>query len=275
MSGFAGKLQRFLSDNVPWFLQDPNGGAFLEAVGLTLDLGTQTLLTGMRQSNPLRAFVDNLPYIGADRGIRRYPTEPVQSYRSRLQQWRQIKRHAGSHYGQMLNLRPYFLPGAMPTIYCVHQAGDGSSATWHKTDPDGVYSYTRATPSNFDYDGAIDQWSREFWIIDAAGTRLDPLLGLTYYDDGNVYDGGQVYDGGVEGAGDDMKSLIDEYKAAWTTVWAVIVTTTPFDPAGVSAALPDGSTTLPVGNWGSVIDPVTHLPSRPPYAAWYFDLGQG
>ncbi len=272
MSGFAGKLQRFISENVPWFLQDPNGGAFLEAAGLVLDLGTQTLLTGLRQSNPLRAFTDNLKYIGADRGIKRYATTSTQAYRSQLQRWRQIRHFAGTHYGQMISLAPYFAPGATPRLRVVHQMGDGSCSTWHTLDPDGTYSVHRATPSNWAYDVSTFAWSR-FWLIIEA----TPDMGAAAeYDDGTVYDDGTtVYDGyfTAEQAADIVGIILDS-KAAHSALWGVIVVPPgALDPAGTSSTLSDGSTTYPDHNWYLEADPDTGKPTTPEYVTFIYKAG--
>ncbi len=272
---YIGQIQRDISARAPHWIRNGYGGVFLQALGLTLDNAQATLLHGLRQTRPGTAFVDALAYIAADRGIRRYPTEPLASWRLRLKKWRQIKRHAGSHYGQMISLQPYFLPGTLPTIRIVHQAGDGSSATWHTLSPEGVYSVHRAIPSNWDFDGVPSKWSRFWVIIYVPGTRLDG--GLTYYDDGSVFDGGQVYDGVLAAYGADMKAIVDESKAAHSICWGVILTNDPtaFDPTAIATTLPDGSTTLPTGNWGPIVDPATNLPTRPRFASFYFDLGQG
>lgn len=274
MSGFAGKFQRFLSENVPWWLQDQYAGSFLEAIGLTLDDGVQTLITGLRQSNPLQAFVDNLPYIGADRGIRRYRAEPVQSYRSRLQRWRQIRHYAGTHYGEMISLQPYFLPGAIPRLRIVHQAGDGSCATWHTLETDGTYSVHKTTPSNFDYDGAIAKWSRFVLVID--GSTL--LKNVAHYDDGTTWDDGTVWDGYFNATvRDDIVQIVNDSKAAHSMLWAVIIcdNATDFDPTATAITDSDGRTSLPIANWGTAIDPSTGLPSRLKSAHFIFDMGQG
>jgi hypothetical protein len=274
MSIFVGALQQVIARIPPWFIRGRYGSAFLEAIGLTLDVSTETLTRGLRQRYPLACEDASLSVVGGDVGIVQRGTETNESYRVRCAKFRQIKKHAGSHYGQMINLQPYFLPGTLPTIYCVHQAGDGSSATWHKMDPNGVYSYSRATPSNFDFDGVPEKWSREFWFIETAGTRLD-VGGVTHYNDGNVYNGGQVYDGVTAASGADMKAILDESKAAHTIIWSLALTASTIDPTATAAALPDGSTTLPQGNWGPLIDPTTHAPTRPSYLEFYFDLGQG
>jgi hypothetical protein len=273
MSGFVGKLQRFLSDNVPWFLQDPNGGAFLEALGLTLDNGTQTLLTGLRQSNPLLAFVDNLQYIGADRSIRRYSAESVQSYRGRLQRWRQIRHFVGTHYGQLINLQPYFLPGRMPLIRIVHQMGDGSCATWHTMSAEGVYSIYRATPSNWSWDASTGAWSRFWVIIYVDGIGPDTAV----YGDGTTYgDGSTIYGGHLTSAQiADIVSIINDSKAAHSILAGLILATDPtsFDPTGSSVVQPDGSTSYPDGNWATIMDPTTGLPTRLNTAIFPYEIG--
>jgi hypothetical protein len=273
MSAYVGALQQVLATLPPHYLKNRYGRAFLEAFGLTLDVGTESLLRGLMQSYPLRCEEASLSILEADRGIRRRGTETVQSHRVRLASFRQIHAHAGSHYGQMINLRPYFMPGAYPTIYCVHQMGDGSCATWHKMAPDGTYSYTRATPSNFDFDGVPAKWSREFWFIEIAGTRLDGSM--TQYNDGSTYNGGQVYGGVSAVHGADIKAILDEAKATHTIVWTLALTTGTIDPTGTAVTLADGSTTHPTGNWGPLVDPTTHAPTRPAHLRFYFDLGQG
>lgn len=273
MSGFVGKVQRFLSDNVPWWLQDIYGGAFLEALGLTLDLGTQTLITGLRQSSPLLAFVDNLPYIGADRGIRQYPNESTQSYRARLQRWRQIKHFVGTHYGQFINLQPYFLPNSLPALTTVHQAGDGSVATWHRLSLDGVYTVAKATPSNYAWDPSTYRWSR-FWVFIHETTDMAAAAAPAEYDDGTLYDDGvTVYDGTFTDARiADIVAIINESKAAHSMLAGVALIRAGYslDASGVSATLPDGSTTYPAANWYLEVDPSTGLPTRPDYITFLY-----
>lgn len=261
MSGFAGKFQRFLSENVPWWLQDQYAGSFLEAIGLTLDDGVQTLITGLRQSNPLQAFVDNLPYIGADRGIRRYPTEPVQSYRARLQRWRQIRHYAGTHYGEMISLQPYFSPNAVPRLRIFHQAGDGSCSTCHTLDPDGTYSVHRSTPSNWQWDPNLFEWSRFWLVIYVNGVGSDAAK----YDDGTKWDDGTVWDGHLTIAQvGDIVAIVNDSKAAHSRLCGVILAPDPnsFDPAAPTTTDSNGASSMPDGRWYQAADPVTGKPTR-------------
>lgn len=263
MSGYVGRLQRYLAEIVPEFLQGPHAGAFLEAVGLTLDNNLQTLVTALRQAYPLRAFPESLAVIGADRGLRRYPNEATESYRLRLAQWRQILSNAGSPKGAMLNLQPYFLPGAAPRIRIVYQAGDGSSATWHTLQPNGTYEVYRKVPSNWSWDASPALWARYWVIIYATGVGSDAVEyddGVTEYDDGTA-----VFDGHLNASQiADVVALIKEFKAPYSQLQGVFLASDPtsFDPTSSPVTLPDGSTSLPAGNWFVESDPVTGFPTR-------------
>jgi hypothetical protein len=184
VSVFVGALQQVIARIPPWFIRGRHGSAFLEAIGLTLDVSTETLTRGLRQRYPLACEEDSLSIIGGDEGIVRRGTETSESYRLRCAKWRQIRRHAGSHYGEMINLQPFFLPATLPILVTVHQAGDGSSATWHTLPPDGVYTYDRATPSNYQWDSSAYRWSR-FWVF-IQETADMAAAGPALYDDGTV-----------------------------------------------------------------------------------------
>ena len=166
MSGaFVGTIQKLVATFAPWFLRGSNIGTFLEASALSLDDVVESLRQGLRLSQPLRCDESALPVIARDRGMRLYASEPVASQRQRLSQWRQLRRQFGTHAGQMRNIQPFFLShAAVPRIRIVHQSGDGLSATWHTLEADGTYTWTRATPSNWNWDGNDDQWSR-YWVI--------------------------------------------------------------------------------------------------------------
>ncbi len=112
-----------------------------------------------------------------------------------------------------------------------------------------------------------------FWvIIETTGTRID---GSTLYDDGHHYNGGQVYDGTAAANAVDIIGIINDSKRAATVMWGLILCPSgSFSPTGTAVTLADGSTSYPAGNWGPIVDPVTHLPTRPAYASFYKDLGQ-
>ncbi len=266
MSIYVGLLQRVASELAPSFLRNRYGRSFLEAFGLTLDLATETLHRGLDQALPLFCESSSLPTIGADRGIRRYPTEPEDSYRVRLARWRQIRKHAGSHYGEMISLQTYFLPAAVPMIRIVHQDGLGASATWHTLDADSAYSVHRAEPSNWDWSGDDLSWSR-FWVIVYVDATVGPISNT--WNDGHLWNDGAIWDGyltDVQIA--DIVSIILDSKAAHSALAGVILATDPtsFDPTGSGAGFPDGL-------WRYVVDPATNIPHRLNTAIYAYDNG--
>lgn len=266
MSTYVGLLQRIASESAPAFLRNRYGRAFLEAIGLTLDVCTETLHRGLDQAHPLVCASASLPIIGADRGIRRYPTEPEASYRIRLARWRQIKAHAGSHYGEAISLQPYFLPASVPMIRIVHQDGLGASATWHTLSERGVYSVRRATPSNWDWSGDDLSWSR-FWVIIYVDATMGPLPNT--WNDGHTWNDGEIWGGYLtDGQIADIVSILLDSKAAHSTLAGVILATDPasFDPTGSGAGFPDGT-------WRYVIDPADNLPKRLASALYAYDNG--
>lgn len=273
---WIGDIQRFASTVSVWFLRGRNVGTLLESAGLTLDSARETLRQGLALSRPFDCDRAVLPTLASDRGIRLYASEPEASQRARLAQSKQLRRLFGTQQGELRNVQPFFLGfPAVPTIRIVHQAGDGSSATWHTLAPDGTYSVVRATPSNWDWDTAPSKWSRVWCIIDVS------VLGLSAqsdWDGGQNWDGGTVWDGllGADAIADLVAGLT-EAKAAHEAVWGLIFATDPstFSPTSTPASAGGGRTTLPTGNWGFVVDPVTGLPTRLPSAYFAYDRGPG
>lgn len=268
---YIGRIQKAIAEVSPWFLQGKNRGTFLESVGLLFDNSIESFSQGLQLSQPLRCDPSSLPYMSGDRGIRVYPTEPIASQRYRLSQWYQLRRQFGTHVGEMRNLQPFFLPST-PIIRTVHQAGDGSTSTWHTLDAAGTYTVHRA--ANWNFDGVAAKWSR-FWVI----VYVDQL-GLTQpnWDGGELWDGGQVWDGWYDTTAiDDMVAAINDAKSAHSVLWGVILAPDPatFDPTASVVVDPDGWSNLPAGNWGYITDPVTGQYTRQIGASWVYDLGQG
>ncbi len=275
MSVFVGALQQVIAKIPPWFARGRYGSAFLEALGLTLDVGTETLTRGLRQRYPLACEETSLSVVGGDVGIVRRGTETTESYRKRCAQWRQIKKHSGSHYGQMINLQPFFLPGTLPRIRIVHQMGDGSRCTWHTLNPDGTYEVHRAIPSNWNWDDVPAKWSRFWVIIDVSGLDYNGAA----WGDGTTWTDGSTVWGGYLSSDQraDIIAIINESKAVHTILWGLVFATDPdsFDPTSTAVTDVNGATSLPVGNWGSAIDPATGHASRLSTALFPFSLGQG
>lgn len=279
-----------------WFLET-NGRALLRALGGAFDDMAERAFEGRRQANPYAAGSRTdggvqrecdesmLAFHSRDRGIRIYDTEPTLSKRVRLGRFRQLKKQRGSHSGELYNLQPFWLAAAssiLPTMRIVFQDNKGTpSAIWYTLHPSGRLSVYRKNVSNWNYDGQPTKRTR-FWLI----IHLPPgYSSATYYDDGvTVYDGGAIYDGITTIAIADIVAAVKEAKAAHSKLAAVIVTELQpnaavpggggalvFDPTSTAATLPDGTTSLPTGNWGTVSDPVTGLPTRPTFASWLWE----
>jgi hypothetical protein len=266
-------FRQLLAGLVPKYLRRRNGGSYLESVGMVLDDASQTLVEGLRASMPLLCEEDTLAKIGKDRKLRRMSNETVESFRARLARWRQTWRHSASHYGELMAIQPYFLPGALPILRIVHQSGDGAKCTWHTLLPDGTYSVHRATPSNWSWDASYGAWSRFWLIIYVDG--MGPATAV--YGDGTTYgDGSTTY--GLHLSLQqvlDIVGIVDDIKGPHSTLAGVILATDPasFDPESVAVVEADGSTTLPDGNWGGIIDPSTGLPSRLSTAVFPYEIG--
>lgn len=276
MSTWIGMVQKLIAELGPWYLQQQHVGSFLEAVGLVLDGAVEQLVDGMRLGQPLRSDVSALPVLSRDRRVRIYETEPEDSQRYRLSRFWQLRRQAGTHQGEMRNVQPFFLPGALPVMRIVHQAGDGSSATWHTLASDGSYSVHRAIPSNWDWDGVPTAWSRWWAIVYTDGLDFSDS-GPGVWDGDDVWDGDAVWDGTFTDARiADMVDGFRENKSAHSKLWGMILATDPasFDPTASVVVNPDGSTNLPAGNWGFPHDLSTGEPTREQSAVYALDLGQ-
>lgn len=170
---WIGAIQKLVGSVGPWWLHTPEVAAWLESVALVIDGNLETLSQGLRQTQPLRCAVESLRVIARDRGIRLYPNEPTDSKRIRLSQWRQLHRQRATHQGELRHSQPYCLPD-VPMMRIVHQAGDGSSATWHTLDGAGNYSVHESTPSNWNYDGVT--W-KPIATVNAASNTFPIAIG--------------------------------------------------------------------------------------------------
>lgn len=281
----------------PEWWQGPDMAKWLGAFAKTLDHFADRAIDGLRNSTPYAAGAkladgrliecdsDVLSWFARDRGISIYSSEPDLSKRYRLSRWRQLKKRRGSHLGELENLQPFWLAtqsSLLPTVRVVHQNNEGTpSCCWYTLSPDRSYAIRRRTTSNWDYDGQASKWSR-FWVILHLPVGYSTAIA---YDDGSVWDGGAVYDGISALAIRDIVHNIKEAKAAHSRLAGVIATSLqptdvipgvsgthyPFDPLDTAQTSAEGWTTLPVGNWGSVVDPDTNLPTRPPWASWLYE----
>jgi hypothetical protein len=164
----------------------------------------------------------------------------------------------------------------------VHQSNEATPrATWHTlsgsydTGGAGVYSVDRTSPSNWDFDGQPEKWSRWWAIIYTPGSILDAS---TTWDDGELWDGGSVWGGVPAAVLTDLVSMFTDWQAAHSRCAGVILANdlASFGPTATPALVGDGTTTLPSAttlgiSWGQLVDPTTGLPTRLQSATWILD----
>lgn len=278
----------------PWYMQGRRMGVLLDSVGAALDgLAERSFLGrcasivhagGAKTAGGmlLQCEPDVLPMHANDRQIQIYPSEPIPSQRLNLARWRQLHARRGTHRGELERVQPYFLGadglGVLPRMRIVHQDGAGAGATWHTLA--GSYdlvagykpfSITRTVPSNWDYDGQTALKSRFWAIIYTEG--VSAIGGLTHWDDGSLWNGGQLWDGIPRAVLEDIVAMFQGWHSAHSDLAGVILARdlADFDPTATAVTDADGWTSLPVGNWGQIVDPVTGKPTRLPTATWIFE----
>lgn len=287
---FARSLRGF----APWYMSQGRMAILLDSVGQMLDGLAERSFLGRLAAMPyaggtktaggllMQCEPDVLVHHAEDRQIPIFPSEPVPAQRVKLSQWHQLHARRATHRGELELVQPYFLGadglGVLPRLRIVHQDGDGDGATWHTLsgsyDPGGagIYSIHRATPTNFNFDGMLPKWSRWWGIVYTSGI---PFLesGITHWDDGSLWDGGQVWDGVTRPFVDDIVGMFLSWHSAHSQCAGVILAhdLTSFNPVALPVAFGDGTTSLPVGNWGQLVDPGTGLPTRLQTATWIYD----
>lgn len=88
----------------PWLTGDPNGRAFLQGIGQSLDDVAQRAREAVLASFPLYAPDDALPIIGQEVGMPQGVLEPRAAYRARLARAWDLWQWAGTAYGMLLAL---------------------------------------------------------------------------------------------------------------------------------------------------------------------------
>lgn len=220
---------------------------------------------------PLQCELDVLPWHARDRQITLYDSEPEASKRFRLARFRQLHARRGTHRGELEYVQPYFLGadglGVLPRMRIVEQDGAGDGAQWHTMsgsyDPGGagVYSITRTVPSNFNFDGQVQRWSRWWAIIYTAGTALEPPA---LWDGGEIWDGGALWDGFNVTSTNDLIAMLREWAGAHSQCSGLILAhdLDSLNPTASAVTGPLGETSLPTGNWGTATDSSTGKPTR-------------
>lgn len=192
----------------PW-LADKDSYRFFYSLGIQIDGVAELTRLGNIQRFPGVCESEALQYIGSDRVIRRGGAEPDSGYRDRLRKARPSWKKAGSAKAVLEQLGGYFAPTPPKLRYVTNgldENGDRIADWW--TLENGVYTYHRSNPSNWDWDGTYP--AGRFWII-VYGQVLTPW----YWGDGHVWGGGQSW-GFVESGAflTDVRSLVGTWKAA-------------------------------------------------------------
>lgn len=255
---YAGHFREGIMSLAPPWLSGKWGGRLLYSFGIQLDAIAEMLRMGVDQRFPLFCEAEALQYIGSDRVIRRGVTEPEDAYRERLTNAIPSWKKAGSALAILEQLGGYFAPTPPRIRYVVNgldENGVRINDWW--TLENGVYTYHRSDPANWDWDGTYPPG--RFWIIIYGG-----VLTPWYWGDGHVWGGGQSW--GFEGSGEfiqDIRSLVGTWKAAGSHAGTfdagldsgLIFTDddTIFDPTAAP-----GSPGMPNGNWN---DPLNRNPN--------------
>jgi hypothetical protein len=265
VSRFIGALQQLVANVRPYFVSGPVLGGLTESHAIALDVLATNLEVGLLMSQPLRCDASALPDLAECRGIRRYPSESEKSHRQRLSRWWQLHRSRGTHRGELENLQPYF--GAdRPLIRIVHQSGDGAIATWHTINASGTYERTNTEPSNWNYDGRAEAWSR-FWLIIYIPSAW--IVSVSYNGTGRY--GTSQYAELLTQQARDASDLVKDWKAGHSRLAATIVCPVGYmNPTDMAINTPSGWTTMPNGNWGAPLTVNGH-PTRPPWATWIYE----
>lgn len=255
-------------DLAPRWLRNSVLGRYLWSIGLTLDFGTQWLYNGIQQRNPQACDSTALPWLGRARRIPRGFAESDESYRGRLLLWRSSWRRAGGAGAMLEQLQAYFLP-QVPVVRLV--TGGTTSAQWWTLDADGVLTFNKIEPSNWNWDSMesgqtpLDN-QRRFWIIayQPSGDPLNlfPESGAEAdQDDTRTRGTGGLYD-----AAGDLLRLTKPWQQEGTWCAGVIIAHDPasFDPSGSGAGYPDG-------RWYRYSDPSTYTPVRLTTAEYFHD----
>jgi hypothetical protein len=236
------------------------------AFGTALDAIIQRAQDGCLERYPRVCSEEALFWIGRDRRIPRGFAESADSYRERLVKWRSTWRRAGMAWSILEQVQAYFLPREARVRLVT---GDENVAQWWTREKNGVESFYRADPSNWDWD------SQEPGQTPIAGQRRHWLL-IYQADSGDMFEPLDVEEdqdalitrgsAGQVLQARDLGIIANMFKQAGTWLSGVIVVhdLATFDPTGSGTDYPDG-------RWYQYGDPLTLEPIRNANAEYFLD----
>ena len=234
----------------PRMLRGYNGQGLIWALAVIQDATLAWSLEALLAKYPSFASEESMALIAENRRLFRGFAEPKAAFALRAIGWLDAHRRRGHCFALLEALAGYLAPFKVP----MHVVND--SGLWYSRDGDGVESWHRADPTNFDWDG---RKSKRTWVILypppelwTAGPPLgDPALwggavGSTAHTIGSTATPQQVA---------DVRQIVRAISARHSQVEYVIVCfDQSFDPQSPPGApMPDGTW----GFWSLVGDPPT------------------
>lgn len=243
--GFRDAVRRYLPSWLSDRVQQGRTVGFrvIWSMVVVLDAMQEQLVRGLQASWPGVGTPTALPYVSRSRGILRGESETDSAFGTRLSQWLDKWRAAGSAEAIARSINEYC--ANRPKVRIVTRSG-----YWVTLNVDGTITRTTAA---WNWDGTSHPeragfWS-EIWIVVyptqwAVTPGVLGAVGEVWGDDG-VGLGHAVPRQSYE----ELKGLVRQWKAAHTKVRAIVWTSDAalFDPA-VPASLPNGNW----GSWGTV-----------------------
>lgn len=221
----------------PW-LRGYWSARLLYAFGLHFDAIVDAATAATKARFPGECPPDALPYIGRERGIRRGFAETDEQYAARLTTWIDDRRLKGGYFALMRQLQGYCTGYQVTVRMVVSRSG---YADWFTFTPSGGMEHYRATPSNWDWDGATNKPTRVFVILYPAGA----FTGKGTWGDGSKW-GDRVNTWGMSATRDQVRTLefiVREWMPPHAKCGQLIVALDPasFAPNGSGAGYPDGT----------------------------------
>lgn len=241
-----------LAQNLPTWLNGPNGARYVYPLGLVLDCMAQAAVFAVQARFPGGAPEDAFTWLAQDRQIQRGFQESKESYADRLRSWLDLWRRAGSAESILVALGGYITP-SVATMRTVSNSSAWDTIAAGDSPPP---VHVLVSPPNWDWDSAVyghkaddptdpeytAKWYRA-WVIIFPPASLwvqDQTLG-----DGHTLGDGRVL--GFSGTVDEAESIrqqVAQWKPAHATIVNIILC---FDNTQFNPALPSGGSQNPDG----------------------------